>query len=289
MLNALHSCIVWAQAHGVLPPHGVMPAGFLIAIWIAIQAIFSVVATIASFVADAGELVFTSIVDVAEFAARGVVWLAGTIRDGFEAFLQSTEKFLQDLPQNLKNLWNDVLDKFAELKAALEPELVWLNWAMQVYVKYWKEFVQPVLNIISRVRQALQIFKFFGLQWAQQLDIWLQDVQQQIIKNTQVIQQQLTMITNWANAIGDPFGLLRTNPVLGGFVNGLDQFWAAMFGTPFFGAPGSGGFVNSTASLGTTFAAQVAQLQSGTGDAGDIQARAPGIRAALYAEMSVTP
>jgi len=230
MLLYIHISIVWLQAHGILPPRGVQLDGFILAIWAVISVIISAVSKIATLVVDAGELIFHTVLDVASFAARGVVWLTATIRDGFAALFSAAKNLFGWVADSLKKLWSAVNDFYTKVRAFLQPYVDFLKKVQAIYDHYWNEFVKPVLDAISRVRKALGIFKYFGLQWASTLDGWLADIQQQIIKNTLWIQQQLTTIIGWVNSIGDPMGFLKYAPMLGGFVNGVDQFWQAILG-----------------------------------------------------------
>jgi len=288
MLTHVHLWLALLRAHGVLPPRGALPAGFLFAIWAILSAIFSVVQTIVTFVADAAVLVFNTILDVAAFAAKGVVWLAGTIRDGLAAALGAIKSAFGWLTDSLNSIWEKVSDFYDKVKAFLKPITDFLHNVLQIYDHYWKEFVQPVLNTITRIRQALQIFKYFHLQWASQVDSWLSDLQNQLIKDTLWLRQQIVQVLDWVNAVSDPFGFLKIWPLFGGFVNGVDSFWMALTGSHFFGAIGTPHSAGPTAHVTQYLAGQVSQLQSGTGDAGDVQTRSPGIRSALYNEMGVS-
>lgn len=284
----LHGVITWLQSHDLLPGRGVMPAGFIFVIWTVLSAIFTVITTIVSFVVEAGQLVFNSILDLASFAAKGVVWLAGTIRDGFMALVNGFQSIFNTIQNALATLWGKVTAFFNAVRDFLQPVTDFLKKVSDIYNHYWKEFVQPVLTTISRIRLALGIFKYFGLKWAQDVDAWLAEVQQQIVKNTLMIHQWLTTITNWVNAVSDPYGFLKVYPVLGGLINGIDNFWLAITGTRFFGDVGRAGSAGATARMKDILAAQVSQIATKSGDAGDVITRGPTMRGALYNELGVS-
>jgi len=285
LLGLLHHALLWSQAHGALPPRGVQLQGFIFAIWGILSAIFSAVAAVVSFVADAASLVFASIADVAKFAARGVVWLAGTIRDGFGALVDSVKSLFGTITDSINSLWSKVSDFFNKVRAWLQPITDFLHKLRDLYDQYWQTYVKPVLDTISRVRKALGIFKYFGLQWAQKLDSWLADVQNQIIKNTLWLRGKLNEVISWVNAVSDPYGFMRLSPILGGFVNGLDQFWQALTGQRFFGTLGTVGGLKNTAHISGAWQQQAAEIQSKSGDAGEVFNRAGAMRQSLYSEM----
>jgi hypothetical protein len=287
LVLALQHAVTWLQHVGVLPPPGVEAAGFLAAIWAIVAAIGSAVAAVAQWVADAGVLVFKSIGDVAKFAAKGVVWITAHIRAGFANAYKWMDSFITGIPCNLERFWFNVSGFFTKVKGWLQPITDWLHTVQTTYDKYFRDYVQPVLNVITRVRQALVIFKMFHLQWAQTLDGWLNDVQQQIIKNTLWLHQKLTEVIGWVNSVGDPYGFLKYWPMLGGFVNGIDSFWLAITGSRFFGSIGAPGSVSATAHASAVLAQQVAEIDNKTGDAGDMFDRAPTQHAALYSEMGI--
>lgn len=267
--------------------HYVQLGGFIFAIVAIFQAIFSFAVQIGKWVLEAGDLIFKSIDDVAKFAAKGVIWLTGHIRNALADVFSGFKNVFEDITSSLKDLWSKVSDFFGKVKAFLQPVTDFIKKVRDLYDHYWNVFVKPVLNVISRIRKALAIFKFFHLQWAQKLDTWLADIQQQIIKNTLWLHQQLTMVINWVNAVSDPYGFMRVSPILGGFVNGLDQFWTAITGSRFFGVAGFGGGGGITTSAKNMFASQTDDLKNKTGDAGDVFDRAGAMRDALRSEMGV--
>jgi hypothetical protein len=283
----LRHAVEWLRHSGILPPDGVSAAAFIPMIWLVVQTICTAVMTIAQYVIDAGELVFNTISEVAQFAAKGIVWLTATVRDGFGSLVQGFENLFGAIGGWMKDLANDISSFFNTVKTFIQPLVTFLNQVYQYYMKYWNEFVQPVLKDIQRVRQALSLFKALHLQWAQQVDSWLADVQQQIVKNTLWVAQQIQQVIGWVNSVGDPYGFLKYAPMLGGFVNGLDQFWMAICGQRFFGSDSGYGSAGSSTKMTVMVQQQISDLNSKAGDAGDMYNREPGMRSALFSEMGV--
>jgi hypothetical protein len=181
---------------------------------------------------------------------------------------------------HLKDLFGKLQDFVKKLKA-------WLDKLQQIKKKYEMAYFRKVIQILSRARKILTIFRFFHLKFAQRLDNWLATVEGRIAHYQILMGQKLNEITAWVNLVVDPRGALRTFPLVAGIIAALDQTWIGIFGTPF-----STSFLGSysrgrTGSVQVTVNQTVADVKSGTGDAGMIAQSLPDLQREFAKEMGL--
>jgi hypothetical protein len=81
---------------------------------------------------------------------------------------------------------------------------------LRAWVDYiFKDFIKPILNVISQIRGFLNILRSFGVQWAATLDKFLGQVQQDIQGVFLKVHGYLTAIIGIVSSLSDPLGLFR--------------------------------------------------------------------------------
>lgn len=265
-----------------MPP--VERAGFLIPI---ILAIVSIITTVVQFVAEVGQLVFHSIEEVARFAARGVGWLTGVLRKGFGELIDGLGSAFQSIGRWLGNLYCDYEAFKSKLLDWFGPVVDFLKKVKEWYDRIWKQWVQPVLNIMQRIRKILAIFKLFHLKWAEKLDSDIALIEGKIASNFLVFRNYLNLAISWSQFVVDPLGALRRFPLFAGILNNLNLFWAGIFGAPFnYGGEGLGG--GATAHVSVTLGQTTAEVQAGAWDDSVVQLYTPQVRSDLFSELGVS-
>jgi hypothetical protein len=165
---------------------------------------------------------------------------------------------------HLKDLFGKLQDFVKKLKA-------WLDKLQQIKKKYEMAYFRKVIQILSRARKILTIFRFFHLKFAQRLDNWLATVEGRIAHYQILMGQKLNEITAWVNLVVDPRGALKTFPLVTGIIAALNVTWSGIFGVPFQGAGGKGQRPDPATSVTVTFPKTVADANSGSGSATQIQ------------------
>lgn len=107
------------------------------------------------------------------------------------------------------SLWSAIVKVHDWLESILGPIVqfiqkirAWVDWFFQTYVK-------PFLNILSQVRNFLNILRAFGIKWAAQLDAFLGKVQADVAGYFLKVQGYLNSIIGIVNSLSDPLGLFR--------------------------------------------------------------------------------
>jgi len=279
------AAFLWWWTHPARPDwHHVDQAGFIIAI---IAVIIQVAITVGKYVLDAAGLVFDGVKAAVKFAARGVVWLTGLLRKGFAGLLDGLKHTFDAIERWVGNLYCLARDTIARVTAFLDPIIKVIQKIRAWYDLIWKRVVQPILNIIQRIRKVLAIFKFFHLKWAEKLDRDLAYLEGQIAKNFLIVRQWLNLVGSWVNFLVNPLGGLRAFPMVAGFFGALNTTWSGLFGSQFTWLKPPTGSAGPTSSVSSTMSADVAELHAGTGDSGDIASRADTLRIEVFSEMGV--
>lgn len=269
VLHHLWQLLVWWWSHRFSPQIGpVHQAGFLVAI---ISAIISIAITIGQYVLDAGQLIFDSVQAAAVFAARGVVWVVGILRKGFGELLDGLKNTFGAVDRWLGNLYCTFRDFLGRIEAILDPIIQFVRKVQAWFNLVWKRVVQPVLNVIQRIRKVLAIFKFFHLKWAAKLDSDLAWLEGKITKAFLTVRQWVNLVGSWVNFLVDPTGALKMFPLVAGFFAALNVTWSGLFGTPFTWWPGHAAGGGVTTHVSVEFGQITSDIQGGAGDAGIIQ------------------
>jgi hypothetical protein len=257
----------WSDQPTGTPEHP-LQAGFIIAI---IGAIISIALQIGQYVLDAGVLIFNTLTDAVKFAARGVVWLTGIVRNAFVDLLDHLKDFSNAIEKWVYSAYCTFRDLIGKIESFLQPMIDFVNKIRKWFDLVWKNVVRPVLNLLQRIRKVLAIFKFFHLKWAEKLDQDLAWLEGKITKAFLVVRQWVNLLTSWVNFLVDPNGIIRAFPMVAGFWSALNVTWSGIFGTPFQGAGGAGNRPGNSTSVTVSFPATLQDVQNGTGGAGQVQ------------------
>jgi len=144
-----------------------------------------------------------------------------------------------------KSIWNDViLAVLSKLLAAYKklrdllvkifaPVLKYLHLLRKLYDQYFNQFVKPVLNVLHKVRQFLQIFRLLGFKWAARLDSDIARIENKIVTAYTTLRQYLNIATSWIQLIVDPLGILRRNPLFASVIRSAPELRNALDRTTF--------------------------------------------------------
>jgi hypothetical protein len=140
-----------------------------------------------------------------------------------------------DVGKAFKWLWDNIvkaglvkaLQLFQTIRAWLQkvfgPILHWLKIARQWYDWAFNKYIKPVLILIQKVRQFLQIFRLLGFKWAARLDARLAQIENKIIQAYELLRQNLNRLTSWVQLVVDPTFLLRRNPLFGALIRSVPE------------------------------------------------------------------
>ena len=162
---------------------------------------------------------------------------------------------------------------FQKLQAFVKKLKAWLDKLHQLQQKYEMKYFRLVIQILSRARKILTIFRFFHLKFAQRLDNWLATVEGRLGHFQILMAQKLNETIAWVNLVVDPRGALRTFPLVAGIIAALNVTWSGIFGVPFQGAGGAGSKVDPSVSVKVTFPQTVADAKTGQGQAAEVHSR----------------
>lgn len=163
----------------------------------------------------------------------------------------------------------------------------WLDKLHALQKKYEMKYFRLIIQILSRARKILTIFRFFHLKFAQRLDNWLATVEGRVAHYQILLAQKLNEVTAWVNLIVDPRGALRTFPLVTGIIAALNVTWSGIFGVPFQGAGGAGQPLPQPTSVTVTFPQTAADAQSGQGAAAPVTAQFAARQASFNAAAGV--
>ena len=179
---------------------------------------------------------------ILEFLLQVVVFIWNTlvyVAQYIFSALQFIANFFYQLALDIKKafqwIWENIvkvglvkaLQLFQTVRAWLQkvfgPILHWLKLARQWYDWAFNRFIKPVLILIQRIRQFLQIFRLLGFKWAARLDARLAQIENKIIQAYELIRQNLNRLTSWVQLIVDPTFLLRRNPLFGALIRSVPE------------------------------------------------------------------
>jgi hypothetical protein len=164
-----------------------------------IAAILSALSYIWGALVTAANWLYDAVVRLAKFLASHV-WL--TAKALAHVVDDLYEKILKPLIEEVRKIEEFLRDRLLALEDLLGRIYAW-------YVKYILKWQLLAIEIISRVRVAIELFKLLGFQWAQKLDAELQKIQGYITQSIIDVVRTLNTITTWLNFATDPLGLLR--------------------------------------------------------------------------------
>lgn len=184
------------------------------------------------------------------------------------------------LKKILDHLLHDVIlaslaklyDFYKRILAWAKKLKAWLDKLHALQKKYEMAYFRKLIQILSRARKILTIFRFFHLKFAQRLDNWLATVEGRAARYQILLVKQLNLVTSWVNLIVDPRGALRTFPLVAGIIAALNVTWSGIFGVPFQGAGGAGGNTPASTSVSVTFPQTAADAKSSSGTAAVLHA-----------------
>jgi hypothetical protein len=200
-----------------LPP--VMQGGVVVGV---LSAIWNVVLNIAIKIYEVGKIVFQDIASAVTWAAKGVAFTVNRIAEGLKSAAGWVEHAAKYIWGDIKKIYDEYQKFRAKLTRWLSPVFKVFQTIRTQYQRYWNHFVKPILNGITRARQMLGLLKFFHVGFAAKLDSELQGVYNDITHNTLLVQKALTDIAGYFAWVTDPLGRIAKEPLIAGFLNGLN-------------------------------------------------------------------
>lgn len=142
---------------------------------------------------SATRMVMQAVGRTASYFFGAGVWLTTWIRD----LWGHLKKFWAYLNQ----LWRQL---FAWLRPFAERVIRALHRIREFYDRYYITTVKPLIQLISRIRQTLFIFRLLGIKQAQALDAYLGKIQGGLVKNFQQVQAFVNFALSAVNVLLDP-------------------------------------------------------------------------------------
>lgn len=129
-------------------------------------------------------------------------------------FLEAAERLMVHLFETLyTDIIKPLIDELVKLEQwvnkVLSPVLKIIRRIQAWYNKYILPYQKLALQIISKVRQFLAIFRVFGVKWAQKLDADLAKIQTYITASIVDVIATLNTLTSWIQLVTDPTQILR--------------------------------------------------------------------------------
>lgn len=146
------------------------------------------------------------------------------------AYLLSALQWLYKLAVNVLfwlkyNVVEPLLNAYKSLHDFLArifgPVLDWINRIQNWWTKYILPWQKLAIEIISRVRIALQLLKLLGVKWAAKLDADLAEIQAWVTTSIQDIQRTLNTLSTLLGVVLDPSMLMRRDFFLGTLFSNL--------------------------------------------------------------------
>jgi hypothetical protein len=191
-----------------------------------------------------------------------LAWLVGLIVAAFvylynllAAVFNFFYSLLQKIADFFKTLWNDFFKGiFTALWSAIVKVHDWLENLLSPIINFLKQvrawvdwffttYVKPFLNILSQVRNFLNILRQFGIKWAATLDSLLGKVQSDISGAFLKIQGYLNSLIGIVSSLSDPLGLFRRPTFVMSMRRIFPSFMRGVSGMPlgyFFPSPVKG-------------------------------------------------
>jgi hypothetical protein len=185
----------------------------------------------------------TAAAAVASYLAVVVQWLAVHLA----IFIKATGVVFAKAWDGLKIVYADVLKPalkwfdtnirrlYQWLHETFAPVFKWLNRVREELLKYYKQYVRPVLDTIDMVRAGLRVLGDLGLDWARELDRRLGQWESIITQNFARVLATVNGVIDALNGVLTKDGLFQRVPIL----RTLDRdagywvrmFWARQIGT----------------------------------------------------------
>lgn len=150
----------------------------------------------------------------------------------------------KDIGAFFEHIWNDWLKGIVQsIVGAVEKVHAWLESVLGPVIDVIKSiihyvnwvyatFVKPILNLLSKIRQFLNILAALNISWAKTLDQWIGRIQSDINRAFNTVLGYLNTALGILNALADPLGLFR-KPTL---VMSIRRIWPS-FMRGFTGLP----------------------------------------------------
>jgi hypothetical protein len=148
----------------------------------------------------AGELVLKRALD-SEQQIQQAKWQKLIQFLGFQ-WLLGAGGLLGKLIDSLQRLWQWIHDHAQQWYDYIKQLQKWWD-------TYWKKYVQPVLDMIQRVRRVLLILRLLHIHFADKLDNWLAKYEMELNRVNLTVHGYLSMLMNWASLASNPITLGR--------------------------------------------------------------------------------
>ncbi len=152
---------------------------------------------------------------------NGALALIGSLESVLQTVINVIKGTIDKITSALIDIWNELFQKWLvklitvirnirdKIQHWLAPLIKQIQIIRQQQQLVFKLYIQPILNFISRMRQALLILRLFHLKFAQQLDQDLATIEGKIGQAVIDMRGQLNQILGYINIILDPFGNLQ--------------------------------------------------------------------------------
>lgn len=141
------------------------------------------------------------------------------IAEAVVQFMVAAERLMVHLFESLySTIIKPLIDELVKIEQwiakVLAPVIRVINRIRAWYNKYIFPYQKLALQIISKIRQFLAVFKLFGAKWAQKLDADFARIQSYITTSIVDVIATLNTLTSWIQLATDPTQIIR------------GQFWA---------------------------------------------------------------
>lgn len=131
---------------------------------------------------------------------------ATVLRQGLADLLSWTKKLGADLKKLWRSHWFDGLrpwlkEAWKYLKEAYEFVKKWglkvnkiIDRARRIYDQYWRKYIFPIINVISKIRQMMFILSLLHVSFAKKLDGYLAQLEFKIAQYSLIVREQLNRI-----------------------------------------------------------------------------------------------
>jgi hypothetical protein len=154
--------------------------------------------------------IWAALVAAANWLLNAVIALAKFIAAHILIAAKAIAHLAEDLYQNIIKPIIDEIVKIEKFLAQVFAPIIRLLKRIQAwYNKYILPYQKLALEIISRLRVAISLFKLLGFKWAQKLDAEFAKIQSYITTSILDVVTTLNTVVTWLGFVTDPLGIIR--------------------------------------------------------------------------------
>jgi hypothetical protein len=180
---------------------------------------------------ELGAALISEILSVLTTLWNDVVIVATALLNGLTFTFLGASGLFNSIQRFFSWLWNNIilttlgwiLKQLQDLQQWLRDHFQWLidflKRLLQLQQQFYQQFIKPVLNILIRIRQFIQILRIFHLHIFDKLDNWLAGLEAKLLGHFLKVTQWINRLLSYIELILDAAGYLKRTLLVASVAN----------------------------------------------------------------------